>query len=760
MHALNKHLAMAVLVASGCLVSLSGSIESVAGAAPRPCVAPIAATVHGKVLRSSAPVAVAGDCVPTHSRVGSGGPVARRALVRTASAYNGGAPPLTFHGGAVMGTAVPGEVTITPILWTPPGFTAPSSAYATLLRQFDADLAAGSGARTNVLSTLTEYTGAGGTALSYLVHASSPIVTTDLPATSGTISGENVAGCAADRGLVTGAEGDQYRYAGCVTDVQVMAEVEAVRAQRGLPDDAGHLYPVFLPKGLESCFTTKNGAHGGDCSLNASANPSQYCAYHSSVAQSGGAVYTVEPFPTRTTGSGGCDLGWVTTGATQSPNGNVAFDSAVNAYSHELSEAITDPFGGGWFDAKGNENGDECAYAVPSSLGGTAGASWDQTVNGHHYLLQAEFSNLAYGWNAQAGCLMAASVSAPTVTALSSTSAAVGDQLTVTGTALTGSPIVRIIGLIAPSSSATDTAVLVTVPPGATSGAVTVQTIAGTATAPGSLSIVIRTVPAFTSAPHVAASTTAPLSASLVVSGTPDPTITTASPLPTGVTLTDHGDGTATLLGTPAAGTAGVWPITLSAHNDAGTATQHLDLTVHDGAAITSSATAGFIAKVPGSFTITTVGAPLAVISVTGTLPKGMTFQPHADGTATLVGTIGAGKIASYPVTVDATNGVGVVDTEPLLIAVGTAPKLKAAATLTVARGASLSTTISGSGSPAPSISVVGAESWMHVQSVGPSSVQLSGIAPSGGIPRSISVTLQATSLLGTKIKTLVIHLR
>ena len=40
--------------------------------------------------------------------------------------------------------------------------------------------------------------------------------------------------------------------------------------------------------------------------------------------------------------------------------------------------------------------------------------------------------------------------------------------------------------------------------------------------------------------------------------------------LPDGVTFVDNGDGTATLAGTPAAGTGGTYPITITATNGVG----------------------------------------------------------------------------------------------------------------------------------------------------------------------------------------------
>jgi hypothetical protein len=51
-------------------------------------------------------------------------------------------------------------------------------------------------------------------------------------------------------------------------------------------------------------------------------------------------------------------------------------------------------------------------------------------------------------------------------------------------------------------------------------------------------------------------------------------------PLPGGVTLVDDGDGTARLSGVPAAGSAGDYPVTITATNRAGSATQAFVLTV------------------------------------------------------------------------------------------------------------------------------------------------------------------------------------
>src|ERR1700692_1064734 len=45
-----------------------------------------------------------------------------------------------------------------------------------------------------------------------------------------------------------------------------------------------------------------------------------------------------------------------------SPNGVAAADAVTDVASHEITEAITDPFLNAWFDSSANEIGDLCAY--------------------------------------------------------------------------------------------------------------------------------------------------------------------------------------------------------------------------------------------------------------------------------------------------------------------------------------------------------------------------------------------------------------
>ena len=69
----------------------------------------------------------------------------------------------------------------------------------------------------------------------------------------------------------------------------------------------------------------------------------------------------------------------------------------------------------------------------------------------------------------------------------------------------------------------------------------------------------------------------------VTATGVPTPTITQERTLPDGITFVDNQDGTATLSGTPAAGTGGQYPLTFTASNGVSPdATQDFVLTVND----------------------------------------------------------------------------------------------------------------------------------------------------------------------------------
>jgi len=73
--------------------------------------------------------------------------------------------------------------------------------------------------------------------------------------------------------------------------------------------------------------------------------------------------------------------------------------------------------------------------------------------------------------------------------------------------------------------------------------------------------------PQFTSTSQVTFITGNAGTFTVTVSGLPPPAISSSGTLPSGVTLVDNGNGTATLAGTPATGTRGIYPLTFTANN-------------------------------------------------------------------------------------------------------------------------------------------------------------------------------------------------
>jgi hypothetical protein len=217
--------------------------------------------------------------------------------------------------------------------------------------------------------------------------------------------------------------------------------------------------------------------------------------------------------------------------------------------------------------------------------------------------------------------------------------------------------------------------------------------------------------PAFTSTFDTTFAAGTAGSFTITASGSPLPAITESGKLPSGVTFTAGANGTATLSGTPAAGTSGDYPITLTATSIVGTpAQQAFSLFVDEVPAITSAASATFTAGSAGSFTVTATGYPSPAITESGALPGGVTLHSNGDGTATLSGTPSAA--GSFPITISASNGVGsaAIQSFTLTVTGGTPspPTLPPTETVTATPGKKLAINIKAKGNPPPKITEKG----------------------------------------------------
>jgi len=191
-------------------------------------------------------------------------------------------------------------------------------------------------------------------------------------------------------------------------------------------------------------------------------------------------------------------------------------------------------------------------------------------------------------------------------------------------------------------------------PAAGTSGAYPLTLTASNGVAPDyslAFTLTVDQAPAITSAAQTTFDAGVAGSFTVTATGYPAPFISWTGALPTGVTLSSSG----VLSGTPAAGTGGSYPITVTAASTAGTATQAFTLTVDEAPTITSASQTTFKAGVPGSFTVTAFGYPAPTFSETGALPAGVSFGTNG----VLSGTPGFGTGGSYLIQITATNSFG-----------------------------------------------------------------------------------------------------
>src|SRR5262249_1608504 len=175
------------------------------------------------------------------------------------------------------------------------------------------------------------------------------------------------------------------------------------------------------------------------------------------------------------------------------------------------------------------------------------------------------------------------------------------------------------------------------------------------------------------------------------------------------VTLVDNGDGTATLSGTPSAGTGGIYVVTVTANNGVSpNATQTFTLTVNEAPAITSVDHVTCQVGVSCTFTMTSTGYPTPPLAKTGGLPGGITFVNNGNGTATLSGTPAVGSGNSYALTLTANNGVTPNATQAFTLIVNERPSFTSTASAKCIVGTPSSFTVKTRVYPRPAITETG----------------------------------------------------
>jgi hypothetical protein len=165
-----------------------------------------------------------------------------------------------------------------------------------------------------------------------------------------------------------------------VSDAAMIAMLQSGFNTGKLTYDASTLYNIFT-----SGTVNLGGGFG-----------TQYCAYHThGTVTIGGVSRTVlySAMPYDQAYPGAC------TNGTAAPNGDPGADSEVNTLGHEIEETTTDGMANAWFDTRGFENADKCAWTW-GTMYNTANGVANIKVGTKDFLVQQNWVNAGSG-----GCL-------------------------------------------------------------------------------------------------------------------------------------------------------------------------------------------------------------------------------------------------------------------------------------------------------------------------------------------------------------------
>jgi hypothetical protein len=172
-----------------------------------------------------------------------------------------------------------------------------------------------------------------------------------------------------------GSTTDNYSHGTSLSDSAVQAVVSSAITSGALPKDTNAVYFV-----LTSQDVTESS---GFCT--------QYCGWHTHGTISGSDIkYSFVGNAAR------C----ITSCAAQStgPNGNAGADGMASIIAHELEEAVSDPDLNAWYDNRGRENADKCAWTFGTLFTAPNGSKYNMTLGSRQYLIQRNWVNASGGF--------------------------------------------------------------------------------------------------------------------------------------------------------------------------------------------------------------------------------------------------------------------------------------------------------------------------------------------------------------------------
>ena len=80
------------------------------------------------------------------------------------------------------------------------------------------------------------------------------------------------------------------------------------------------------------------------------------------------------------------------------PSGNAGADGMASIIAHELEEAVTDPDLNAWYDTRGQENADKCAWTFGTTSLAPNGSRYNVTLGTRQFLIQQNWVNASGGY--------------------------------------------------------------------------------------------------------------------------------------------------------------------------------------------------------------------------------------------------------------------------------------------------------------------------------------------------------------------------
>jgi hypothetical protein len=179
--------------------------------------------------------------------------------------------------------------------------------------------------------------------------------------------------------LYGGSVVDRYSHGMELTQADIAGIVADQITNNGLPQDPGGIYVVLASADVGSTAT-------GFCVASALAHHGNGYALGSQF------TYAFLGNPTRCPSTAAPQF--FSRGAQlPTPNGDLPADAMASTLAQVLSEVVTNPTGGGWFDRYGLENAAKCAGQFGTTYATSNGARANLKLGGRDYLIQQNWVN-------------------------------------------------------------------------------------------------------------------------------------------------------------------------------------------------------------------------------------------------------------------------------------------------------------------------------------------------------------------------------